>query len=573
MRMKSPGAKAPQIADSALPLQRLYDCERILGAHVILTQPFDGGQIRDTTWKEVVNQARRVASFLLAQDWPKGSRIAILGKNSAEWLIADFAIWMAGHVSVPLFPMQTAANVRQTLGHCSAVACFIGKLDETSLLQGIDAGILTIALPLAPATVIASSATYWPDVLAQHEPLQGEVLRAGDELATIIYTSGTTGQAKGVMHSFETLTAISLATRSVIAPPAGGRILSYLPLAHVMERSSVEIGMLHQAEGRLYFAESLATFANDLRRARPTLFVSVPRLWQKLQQGVLERMPQHKLSRLLKVPVLRGIVKRKILRSLGLDQAQYCVSGSAPLSMEIIQWFAALGLPIAEGYGMTEVANASHIGRPGDLHFGTVGPPIPGVEQRIDPATDEVQLLSPGATLGYFQEPRLTQELFTEDGWLRTGDTGVIDANDCLRIVGRIKDNFKSSKGKYVAPAPIEHKLSQHRAVESCIVIGGNLPQPIAVVVLSDVARASLPERKSQLGEDFSAHLKRINSTLDPHERLDCLVLTTLPWTVESGLLTPTMKARRPRIEALYAASVPAWTSAQSQVVWAQASF
>jgi long-chain acyl-CoA synthetase len=219
------------------------------------------------------------------------------------------------------------------------------------------------------------------------------------------------------------------------------------------------------------------------------------------------------------------------------------------------------------------VANASHIGRPGDLHFGTVGPPIPGVEQRIDPATDEVQLLSPGATLGYFQEPQLTQELFTDDGWLRTGDTGVIDANGCLRIVGRIKDNFKSSKGKYVAPAPIEHKLSQHPAVESCIVIGGNLPQPIAVVVLSDVARAILPEGKSQLGEDFSAHLKRINSTLDPHERLDCLVLTTLHWTVESGLLTPTMKARRPRIEALYAVSVPAWTSAQSQVVWAEASF
>jgi long-chain acyl-CoA synthetase len=435
----------------------------------------------------------------------------------------------------------------------------------------MDSSMLTIALPLAPASVIAGSTVYWPDVLAQHEPLQGEVSRAGDELATIIYTSGTTGQGKGVMHSFETLTAISMATRSLIAMPPGGRILSYLPLAHVMERSGVEIGGLHQPEGRLYFAESLATFANDLRRARPTLFVSVPRLWQKLQQGVLERMPQHKLSRLLKVPVLRGIVKRKILKGLGLDQAQYCVSGSAPLSLETIQWFAALGVPIAEGYGMTEVANASHIGRPGDLHFGTVGPPIPGVEQRIDPATDEVQVLSPGATLGYYLEPQLTQDLFTEDGWLRTGDTGVIDAHGCLRIVGRIKDNFKSSKGKYVAPAPIEHKLSQHPAVESCMVIGGNLPQPIAVVVLSDAARASLPAAQAQLGADFGAHLQRVNATLDPHERIDCLVLTTLPWTVESGLLTPTMKARRPRIEALYAPSVPVWSRAGSPVVWAEA--
>jgi long-chain acyl-CoA synthetase len=416
---------------------------------------------------------------------------------------------------------------------------------------------------------MAACALHWHDVLAQHEPLQGEPVRPGDDLATIIYTSGTTGQGKGVMHTFATLTAVCLGTQAVIGQMPGGRILSYLPLAHIMERSSVEIGMLHRPDWQLYFVESLATFAEDLRRARPTLFASVPRLWQKLQQGVLERVPQAKLSRLLKVPVLRSLVRRKILRGLGLDQARYCVSGSAPLSVEVIDWFADLGLPIAEGYGMTEVANASHIGRPGDLHRGTVGQPIEGVEQRIDPATDEVQLLSPGATVGYYREPQLTQELFTADGWLHTGDTGVIDAHGCLRIVGRIKDNFKSSKGKYVAPAPIEHKLSQHPAVETCIVIGGNLPQPIAVVVLNEVARASLPAARQPLSADFQAHLQRMNAGLDPHERLDCLVLTTVPWTVESGLLTPTLKARRPRIEQIYAPLIQGWSQAGSAVVWA----
>jgi long-chain acyl-CoA synthetase len=347
-------------------------------------------------------------------------------------------------------------------------------------------------------------------------------------------------------------------------------MLSYLPLAHIMERSSVEVAMLHLCDGHVYFAESLATFADDLRRARPTLFASVPRLWQKLQQGVLQQVPQHKLSRLLKIPLLGGVVRRKILRGLGLDQASYCVSGSAPISLEIIHWFAALGLPIAEGYGMTEVANASHIGRPGDLHFGTVGQPINGVEQRIDPVNDEVQVLSPGATLGYYREPQLTQELFTADGWLHTGDTGAIDAHGCLRIVGRIKDNFKSSKGKYVAPAPIEHKLSQHPAVETCIVIGGNLAQPIAVLILNDVARASLPAARQQLGADLAGHLERINAGLDPHERLDCIVLTTVAWTVESGLLTPTLKARRPKIEQCYAPFIQGWSQAGAAVVWAQ---
>jgi long-chain acyl-CoA synthetase len=569
MRMKSPGAKAPQVADRDLPLQRFYHCERTLPAHVVLTQPFDGGQLRHLTWQDVANQARRVATFLQSQGWPQDSRIAILGKNSAEWLIADFAIWMAGYVSVPLYPMQTADNVRYVMGHSEAVACFIGKLDETSLLQGIDAGVLTIALPLSPATVIAGSAVNWSEVLA-YEPLQGEPVRPGDDLATIIYTSGTTGQGKGVMHTFETLTAICMATKSLVALPTGGRTLSYLPLAHIMERSAVEVGMLHQPEGRVYFAESLATFADDLRRARPTTFVAVPRIWQKLQQGVLQQVPQHKLNRLFKIPLLGGVVRRKILRGLGLDQALYCVSGSAPLSLDVIQWFAVLGLSIAEGYGMTEVANASHIGRPVDLHYGTVGPPIPGVEQRIDPATNEVQVLSPGATVGYYREPQLTQELFTADGWLHTGDTGVIDTHGCLRINGRIKDNFKSSKGKYVAPAPIEHQLSQHPAVETCIVIGGNLPQPITVVVLNDAARASLPASRVQLAADFSAHVQRINAGLDPHERLECLVLTTHPWTVEDGLLTPTMKARRPKIEQFYAPHIEAWSQSTAVVVWAE---
>ncbi len=568
--MKSLGATAPQIADQLLPLQRLYHWERTLGAQRVMTQPFDGGRLRYTTWQGVADQARRVAGFLRAQGWPEGSRIAILGKNSAEWLIADFAIWMAGHVSVPLYPMQAADHLRQTLVHSGALACFIGKLDDASLLQGVDVSVLAITLPLAPAAALARCTAHWADVLAQHEPLLGEPVRPGDDLATIIYTSGTTGQAKGVMHTFATLTAIALSTLTVLDLPGQGRILSYLPLAHIMERSSVEIGMLHRADGQLFFAESLATFATDLRRARPTLFVAVPRIWQKLQQGVLERLPQARLSRLLRVPLLCGMVQRKILRGLGLDQADYCVSGSAPLSIEIIQWFAALGLPVAEGYGMTEVANASHIGRPGDLHPGTVGPPIDGVEQRIDPATDEVQLLSPGATVGYYREPQLTQELFTPDGWLHTGDTGVIDVHGCLRIVGRIKDNFKSSKGKYVAPAPIEQQLSQHPAVETCLVMGGNLPQPLAVVVLNEAARASLPAARAQLATDFEAHLRRVNAGLDPHEKLEVLVLTTLPWTIESGQLTPTMKARRPRIEQNYAPFLEAWSQAGAAVVWAE---
>jgi long-chain acyl-CoA synthetase len=353
------------------------------------------------------------------------------------------------------------------------------------------------------------------------------------------------------MHSFGTF---AWGTRSglerVPQIDENARMLSYLPLSHVAERTLVEHGQL--AKGmHVYFAESLETFTADLQRARPTVFFSVPRLWVKFQQGVGAKMPPEKLERLLKIPILRGIVKKKILTALGLQECRFAAGGAAPMPPELLRWYARLGLDLVEVYGMTENCGISHATLPGKQRPGTVGLPYNGVQSRLDPATSEIQVKAPCLMLGYYHETELTRQAFTGDGWLKTGDKGAIDGRGCLRITGRVKDLFKTSKGKYVAPAPIEDRLVMHGAVEACCVTGANLGQPLALLMLNAEAMKQAVDTAARgaLEASLAAHLAAVNALLDPHERLDCLVVVTQPWTVESGLITPTFKVRRNRIE------------------------
>jgi long-chain acyl-CoA synthetase len=348
------------------------------------------------------------------------------------------------------------------------------------------------------------------------------------------------------------------------------RLLSYLPLAHVAERALIEHALL--ATGmHVFFAESLETFTADLQRARPTVFFSVPRLWVKFQQGVHAKMPAAKLARLLKIPIVRRIVAKKVLGALGLDRCTLAAGGAAPMPPALLDWYARLGLPIVEVYGMTENCGVSHATLPGVQRPGTVGLPYDGVQSRLDPHSGEIQVKSPGLMLGYYREPALTREAFTPDGWLRTGDKGALDAEGNLRITGRLKDLFKTSKGKYVAPAPIEDRLVANGAVEACVVTGANLGQPLGIVMLNaDAAqRAGADGGRDALGAALAAHLDAVNAGLDPHEQLDCLVVVSEPWTVDNGFITPTFKVRRNRIDEAYGAMFERWVGARQRIVWA----
>lgn len=558
-----------KIAAELLALQRLYHWETTAPARVALTQPMGGGAVQDFTWAQVADQARRMAAHLQAQGWAPGSKVAILSKNCAWWMMSDLAIWMAGHVSVPLYPTLAPETIAQILTHSEARALFVGKLDDWNHMKpGVPAGLPCISYPLSPED---ARATYegWDAIVARTAPLAGSPTRAEDALATLIYTSGTTGLPKGVMHSFGNF-AWAL-DRGLQRIPLSGedRMLSYLPLAHVVERMLVEHGWLRTAL-HIYFADSLDTFAADLQRARPTVFFSVPRLWVKFQQGVHHKMPPGRLQRLLGIPLVGALVRRKILQALGLDRCRFAAGGAAPMPPALLDWYGRLGLPINEGYGMTENLALSHITEAGKNQRGTVGPTYPGVEHRIDAGTGEIQMRSQALTEGYYKDPAKTAELFTADGWLRTGDKGSIDAQGLLRITGRVKDLFKTGKGKYVAPAPIEDRLVMHPALEACVVTGANLGQPLGIAMLNadGVAQARSAAGRAALETALAAHLQAVNATLDPHERLQCLVLTTTPWTVDNDIITPTFKVKRNRIEDLYARHFEAWERTGRPVLW-----
>jgi long-chain acyl-CoA synthetase len=559
----------PASAD-ALALPRLYHWEKTTPERIALTQPLGGGTVRDYTWHEVADQSRRMAAHLQSLGLPAGSKIAMLSKNTAHWLMADFAIWLAGHVSVPLYPTLAAGTIRQILEHSGAQLLFVGKLDGFKGMKlGIPDSMKCIVLPLAPAEAKGRGPA-WDDIVAATAPLAGHPVRGADELATIMYTSGTTGAPKGVMHSFGSFAwSVAAGLKRVPAINNAARMLSYLPLSHVAERTLVEHGQL--ASGmHVYFAESLETFTADLQRARPTVFFSVPRLWVKFQQGIGAKMPPAKLDLLLKIPILRGIVRRKILTALGLQECQFAAGGAAPMPPELLRWYNKLDLDLAEVYGMTENCGISHCTLPGKQRPGTVGLPYDGVQSRLDPVSSEIQMKSPGLMLGYFREPALSAEALTPDGWLRTGDKGALDGEGNLKITGRVKDLFKTSKGKYVAPAPIEDRLVMHGAIEACCVTGANLGQPLALLMLNaDAVKQSRDAAgRDQIEASLVAHLSAVNQQLDPHEQLECLVVMAEAWTVDNDLITPTFKVKRNNIENHFAKQYERWVGTKKPVVW-----
>jgi long-chain acyl-CoA synthetase len=557
------------ISNDALALQRLYHWETAAPDKVAFTQPMGGGVVRDYTWREVCDQARRMATHLMSLGVQPGDRVAILSKNTAHWMMSDFAIWLAGGVSVPLYPTLAPNTITQILEHSGSKVLFVGKLDGwEGMKPGVPAGLPCISHPLSPDDA-KKHYPKWDDIVAKTSPLAGKPLRGPDELSTIMYTSGTTGTPKGVMHTFGNFARVLVQGLKRIPLNEQSRMLSYLPLSHVVERALVEHGQLYTGM-HVYFADSLDTFAQDLQRARPTVFFSVPRLWVKFQRGVLHKMPEKKLELFLKIPILSGIVRKKILNALGLDQCIFAVGGAAPMPLELLKWYSRLGVRLAEGYGMTENLGASHITSGDPSEFGSVGRTYDDVECRIAADTGEIQVRCPWTMTGYYKQPELTRETVTEDGWLKTGDKGSIDAQGRLRITGRVKDLFKTSKGKYVAPAPIEDKLVMHAAVEACCVTGANLGQPLGLVMLSAEAaqQAATPTGKAELESSLAEHLKGVNATLDPHEQMDCLVVMTEAWTVDNDLITPTFKVKRNKIEDAFSAQYVRWESSRKPVVW-----
>lgn len=523
----------------------------------LLNQPVNR-QWHVTTWKEAEEQARKAAQGLLDLGLNKGDRVAIFAKNSAEWFIADWAIMMAGLISVPIYATAGEATLRYIVQHSGARAVFVGKLDDMAAGKAVlDGSIPVISFPYETV----QGQHQWSDWMRDKTPLAHPYAATLDETMTLVYTSGSTGNPKGVVLTYGNYASVCDTHSKAFNADGNDRMVSYLPLAHITERGVIQgPGLYGGCE--FYFVESLDTFVEDLKHAEPTLFVSVPRLWTRFQTGVFEKMPAEKLKKLLRIPLLGGLVAKKIRKGLGLNSVRLFGSGSAPISPSILEWYRSIGIDICEGWGMSETTGLSCTNMPfnADL-IGTIGRPCDCVEMSL---SDQGEILIRGEAVfkEYYQNPEATEAAFV-DGWFRTGDKGLKLRDGAYQIIGRVKEEFKTAKGKYVAPVPIESALSANPSIEQICVMGTGRKQPVAVVVL---AEHLMQADRAPIREDLKATLRSVNEKLEAHQKLDCLIVASDSWTIENEMLTPTLKIRRSVLENRYQAIAQ---SAHSEpVIW-----
>lgn len=534
---------------------------------VYFTQPFSAEKTVDYTWAQVADQVNRMAAYLQSLNLPEKTHIGILGKNSAHWIMADLAIWRAGHVSIPLYPTLNAETAEYVLQNSDSKMIFIGKMDELWRVveKGIPTDMPTVTLPLAPQLAHAKK---WDDIVAATAPTQNPVKRSKDEMATMLYTSGSTGKPKGVMISFNAMISALRGTSQVMTFSSTDRMISYLPLAHAAERAILETGSLFYGF-QVYFSFGLDSFIQDLQRARPTLFFSVPRLWTKFYNGICGKIPLGVQHLIFRIPILSGLFKKFLLKKLGLSEVRLALSGSAPLAPALMSWYRNLGLDLLEGYAMSENFAYSHCSLPGKVRVGYVGNTYPGVECKIS-EVGEVLVKSPCNMMGYYKNPELTAESYTEDGFLKTGDMGEIDEQGRLKITGRVKDLFKTSKGKYIAPVPIENRLNGHELIEAVCVTGPSFSQPFALVMLPLEEHKQVeqnPNEAARVETEMTELLNHVNGQLEAHEKLSCIVVVKDLWSMENGFLTPTMKIKRNVIEANYLPKAEGWVALKKPVV------
>ncbi len=543
----------PDRARRTLPEQMAWNAAHFPDRRFLDEPHAEAGHIR-FTHREAFDEAKAFAAGLHAAGVQPGDKVAIIGKNSAHWLIADYGCALAGAVSVPMYPTIDGETANKILEHSESKVLVIGKLDDASVyVQHCPAGVQRVYIPYMAPDAAGSP---WEDFKAkgrsdfQPHPMDPEALM------TIIYTSGTTGMPKGVMHSFKNFQAAFRMILDQFDFLHQEVFISYLPLSHVAERMIISAAGVYLS-GRIHFVQSLDTFAKNLEEAQPTVFMAVPRIWEKFGETLQSKIPAAFLRRLL-APILR--------KKLGMSRSRLVLSGAAPIRASLLTDFAGMGIHIQEVYGMTENLGISTVNFRGKVKIGTVGQAFKGMDVFLGDG-DEVLVKGPTCTQGYYKEPEKTAELFA-GGALHTGDCGSIDAEGYLTITGRIKDIFKTSKGKYVAPAPIENRLMISEHMAQVCVAGLDLAQPIALAVLTEDARKVAQSDVVKASEDL---LHQVNQALPSHERMDKLFWVNEDWAVENGFLTPTLKIKRNVVEAYYKEAVYAQMDSAKKVLFLNA--
>ncbi|MFY9613818.1 MAG: long-chain fatty acid--CoA ligase [Candidatus Dormiibacterota bacterium] len=564
-----------------------------------------GGKWQPITWEQYSAAVKRIAGFLLSEDVKHGERAAILSYNRPEWHIADLAIEHLGGTVVGIYLTNSSEQCQYIIHHAEARVVFVENRDQLAKIQEV-----RNQLPTLQRVVLISGevepddgplVTTWEAALARGDEYDREhpdefdnrwkaIKR--DDLATFIYTSGTTGPPKAVMldHGNVLWTAESIKHTIDLADPDEDVTLSYLPLAHIAERMAGHILHVHNGH-RIYFCEGLPQLAANVAEAQPTFMFGVPRIWEKFQAAVEKRVAETAgikgmLSRWalkqgqanVDTLVAGGspsggynladrLVLSKIREALGLGRIKSLSTGAAPITQKTVRFFWSLGLPLYEVYGQSEGSGPTSTNRPGYARLSTVGPAMPGCEIRI--AEDGEILLKGGNVFrGYFKDPEATRETKDADGWLHSGDVGIIEADGFLRITDRKKDLIITAGGKNISPSNIEAALKHQPFIGSAIAIGDSRPFMSALLTIDPELVGTLAKEvgaeadsatlshNEKVREIFQAGVDSVNRSLSNVERIKKFTILPQDLSLEGGELTPTMKVKRKVVNEKYAGEI-----------------
>ena len=550
--------------------------------------------------QEFADRVRDVSLALVELGLKRGDRMAIVSESRPEWTIVDLACLGAGGVTVPIYPTQSADQVRFILAQTASAIAVVSTTEQVDKISQVRSGLpdlRTIILIEGEATLEGIRIETLGSVLARGQELvvsdEGAEDRyrrsvaevTPDSLSSIVYTSGTTGEPKGVMLTHGNILSNIRSTMAVMPLDSSDVALTFLPLSHVFERAVVYRFLLDGLS--IYFAEGLTTVARDLAKVRPTIMTGVPRVFEKFHATIHEKVAQGSALRRalftwgvgvgkavsaarlagrrpsLVARTLHAVADRLVLakvRERVGGRFRYMVSGSAPMSVPVLEFFLALGLPIIEAYGLTETSPGLTANPSDKPKLGTVGPALPGVEIRI---SDTGEIIARGSNVmqGYWKRPDLTAEVM-KDGWFYTGDIGTIDQDGYLTITDRKKDFIVTSGGKKIAPQPLENMLKTDRLISEVVIIGEQRRFPAALIVpafaaleahahslgLAGLLREQLL-RHPQVVALYQKALDRVNEKLAQFERIKRFALLPSEFTMERGELTPTMKVRRKVVE------------------------
>jgi long-chain acyl-CoA synthetase len=549
-----------------------------------------------TSSEKLLARVEHLACALRDAGLQRGDRVALIGADSVDWIVADFATLFAGCVVVPIFPTQASDQVAYILQNSEAKLIFVDTPEAAQRLKHLPAALPQIvvfqstgedSLEAFEAQGARAQAIHpdWPQAFEQElEPA---------EMAVLIYTSGTTGEPKGVMLSHYNLvfTAQSSFRHAFDVVTPGSDVLSVLPFSHIYEHCIIYGFMLSRV--RHHISHHVDELTRDLREVRPVVMTAVPRLFERVIAGITTKAKMHGGLQANLVPwalrtgrdymsaktrktnlglplsvqyaIARALVLRKLRPLLGLDRLRFFVSGSAPLHFDTAMTMLGMGIPIVEGYGPTECSPVITVNTFDDNHYGTVGKPIPGVEIRIAP-DGEVLARGPNVMMGYYKNEAATREV-VEEGWYHTGDIGAIDAEGFLHITDRKKELFKTSGGKFVAPSRVEAAIKRSVYINQVMLVGDSRPHPIALIspdwalvrtelgIPKDVPADQIrtrPDVVSFLTEEVHHH----TADLAKFEQVRRIVILPRELSVEDGDLSPTLKVKRRVVESKYAADI-----------------